>query len=293
MSGASTMRNAIKRVTHKERSGDSQHKKKFKLLEKHKDYVIRANDYKKKQLKITSLRKKAKDRNPDEFYFKMNNSEVRDGIHINLKNKNSRNFTTSSSTSKSTGTVGTGTVVDADMLYLLKSQDLGYITLKKSVEDHKINKLKENLHIIGEVKPKTHKIFVSDKEELESFDTAKHFETIPELVGRSYNRLKVPVKVDSETAAAPNIALVEQLMKEGNGKKTPKGYRELHERIKRSSKLTIAMHELMLQRHLTNSKGSKRKIVLNSGDDNNTSSNSSNDKKKEVVVFKWKRERLR
>jgi len=74
---------------------------------------------------IFSLRKKAKDRNPDEFYFKMNNSEVRDGIHINLKNKNSRNFTTSSSTSKSTGTVGTGTVVDADMLYLLKSQDLG------------------------------------------------------------------------------------------------------------------------------------------------------------------------
>ena len=28
MSGASTMRNAVKRITHKERSGDSQHKKK-------------------------------------------------------------------------------------------------------------------------------------------------------------------------------------------------------------------------------------------------------------------------
>jgi len=284
MSGASTMRNAVKRITHKERSGDSQHKKKFKLLEKHKDYVIRANDYKKKQTHITRLRKKANDRNPDEFYFKMNNSKLHNGKHMDIKNQNSRNLTRSSTSTSTAGASSTGAPLDADMLYLLKSQDLGYITLKKSVEDHKINKLKENLHIIGEVKPKTHKIFVSDKEELESFDTAKHFQTIPELVNRTYNRVKLPVPVDGETAT-PTIALVEQLLKEGKDKKTPKGYRELHERVKRSSKLTTAMHELMLQRHLTNSKGTKRKIVLNSGSDD--------DKKKEVVVFKWKKERLR
>jgi U3 small nucleolar RNA-associated protein 11 len=80
MQGASTMRNAVKRVTHKERS-QPKSRKRFGLLEKHKDYIERANDFKKKKATIKNLKKKAADRNPDEFYFNMHNSQVTNGVH--------------------------------------------------------------------------------------------------------------------------------------------------------------------------------------------------------------------
>ena len=39
--------------------------------------------------------------------------------------------------------------LDPEVLKLMKSQDLGYITHRKSIDDGKIRKLKENLHLIG------------------------------------------------------------------------------------------------------------------------------------------------
>lgn len=41
------------------------------ILEKHKDYVLRARDYHSKQERINRLREKAATRNKDEFYFSM------------------------------------------------------------------------------------------------------------------------------------------------------------------------------------------------------------------------------
>ena len=59
----SSLRNAVKRVTHKERS-QPHHRRKLGLLEKHSDYVERATDYKKKKNAINNLKVKANERNP-------------------------------------------------------------------------------------------------------------------------------------------------------------------------------------------------------------------------------------
>ena len=63
MSGAATMRNAMKRITHKERAQPFA-RRHLGLLEKHKDYKKRAYDFQKKQKYLKSLRKKAAERNP-------------------------------------------------------------------------------------------------------------------------------------------------------------------------------------------------------------------------------------
>ena len=107
MAGESAMRNAAPRRTHKERSQPGS-RKKLGLLEKHKDYLVRSKDYKKKKEIIKTLKTKASERNPDEFYFKMHNTQVVDGLHTEV-------------------TKG----LDIDTIKLLKTQDLSYIIHKK------------------------------------------------------------------------------------------------------------------------------------------------------------------
>ena len=66
----SSLRNAVKRSTHKERAQPAA-RKHLGLLEKHSDYKKRADDYKKKTARLKTLTRKAAERNQDEFYFAM------------------------------------------------------------------------------------------------------------------------------------------------------------------------------------------------------------------------------
>ena len=74
--GTSAMRKVTPRPEHKERSQPA-HRKRFGLLEKHKDYVVRAKNYHFKEKRLQALKEKAEFRNPDEFYFKMLNSKTK------------------------------------------------------------------------------------------------------------------------------------------------------------------------------------------------------------------------
>ena len=66
----SAFRKAAPRRDHKERAQPS-HRKRFGLLEKHKDYVERSKDFHRKANELQRLRVKASLKNPDEFYFRL------------------------------------------------------------------------------------------------------------------------------------------------------------------------------------------------------------------------------
>jgi len=72
----SSLRNAVKRKTHKERAQPAK-RRHLGLLEKKKDYLLRAKDYHRKQDRLRILREKAAMRNPDEFYKRMVNSSTK------------------------------------------------------------------------------------------------------------------------------------------------------------------------------------------------------------------------
>lgn len=99
------MRNAVQRRNHRERA-QPLNRQKWGLLEKHKDYSLRAKDHKDKQKRLKILKEKATDRNPDEFSFKMMSSRTRNGQRIADRGNEA---------------------LSMDVVRLLKTQDAGYI----------------------------------------------------------------------------------------------------------------------------------------------------------------------
>lgn len=73
---STSLRNSLHRRNHKER-GQLAHRTRLGILEKHKDYVLRARDYHSKQNRIQRLKEKAANRNQDEFYFGMVNQRTK------------------------------------------------------------------------------------------------------------------------------------------------------------------------------------------------------------------------
>ncbi len=56
-------------------------RRQYGLLEKKKDYKERAQDFHRKEDALRRLRRKAEERNPDEFYFAMEKARTRGGVH--------------------------------------------------------------------------------------------------------------------------------------------------------------------------------------------------------------------
>ncbi|KAK3049279.1 hypothetical protein LTR09_009457 [Extremus antarcticus] len=105
----STLRNTHQRRNHRERAQPLE-RQKWGLLEKPKDYKLRAADHKVKKRKLKTLTQKAKERNEDEFYFGMMSSETKGGVKVGQRGEN-----------------GKSGVLKMEVVQLMKTQDVGYL----------------------------------------------------------------------------------------------------------------------------------------------------------------------
>ncbi|KAJ5738665.1 hypothetical protein N7493_001820 [Penicillium malachiteum] len=128
----SSIRNAVQRRNHKERA-QLEGREKWGILEKHKDYSLRAKDYNAKKAKLKRLEEKARDRNPDEFHFGMM------GGQNQTQGKHGR------------GGVGRASAagLSHDAIKLLKTQDQGYLRTAGERLRRQIEALQREIQLQG------------------------------------------------------------------------------------------------------------------------------------------------
>ncbi|KAK3609139.1 hypothetical protein CHS0354_032665 [Potamilus streckersoni] len=207
------------------------------FLEKKKDYKLRAEDYQRKQTTIKVLKRKALDRNPDEFYFNMVKTQKVDGEHRERESAEPETTET--------------------QLKMMLSQDQRYVNMKKTAELRKIEKLKSSLHMIGiDKKPQNkHIIFVDSKKEVQEFDPAKYFNTHPSLVDRVYNRPTIDALKRGDFLGDMSEEYIKEIEEEKEKK-----YKELARRIAREKELSIISQKMEMKKHLLDKKARKIKV---------------------------------
>ncbi|KAG1925125.1 putative U3 small nucleolar RNA-associated protein [Pimephales promelas] len=183
-----------KQRDHKERS-QLGFRKHLGLLEKKKDYKLRADDYHRKQKTILALRKKAMDKNPDEFNFKMIHNQLQDGVHV-IKPEE--------------------TVMTDEQKKMMRTQDIRYVEMKRVSEMKKIERMKSELHFldVNEEKKNKHVFYVDSKKEVKDFDLATRLNTVPALVDRVYNRPTIETLTNESVLGAVESKSIKKLSKQ-------------------------------------------------------------------------------
>nr|KAG5710955.1 hypothetical protein BaRGS_013689 [Batillaria attramentaria] len=182
-------------------------------LEKKKDYKERAREYQKKRDTIKALKKKADNKNPDEFYFNMVSTQKVDGVHQKRKEKEE-------------------TTTEAQEL-LMQREDFRYVQWKRTVELRKIEKLKGRLQLLDpEFHQNKHIVFVDKETEVGEAkqrlleekkqlmqktqptpETQEEMEQVYGMLAKRYERLK------ELTVIAQKLETSMQLTKDKTGKK--------------------------------------------------------------------------
>jgi len=239
------------------------------FLEKKKDYKLRADDYNNKKQVLKHLRKKALNKNPDEFYFHMSNSKTVDGgLHRDLVSKKTKD---KSETAKA-----------KDQIRLMQTQDYKYVSMRRVMEQRKIEKLKGALHLLdktdnSDTRPlNTHTVFVNDDTEKKNLDLAERFNTTKEMLARTSNRTKLELlKSPEETSRLKSLEVDESALK-----KQHKAYKQLSQRIERQKQLALVEEKIKFRRDISNKNNKPAKIIKEESATN-------------PAIVRWKVERKR
>lgn len=244
----------VNQKTHRERH-QPESRAHLGLLEKRKDYKLRANDFNRKRAILRKLKLKAENKSPNEFYFHMINSKIIDGVH-----KDKKPF------EKHT----------PEQIKLMESQDLNYIKFRKTMELKKIDRLQSELHLIDTANniKNNHIFFVDSRDEAENFNLAKQLDTHPALISRRTNRLKIG-DLKKNVLPPVNDNVLKKICEERN-----KSYSTLQKRIEREKQLGIIQNKLEVKLQLKNNKGLKPKLVRKAT-------------KSSAAVYEWPSERKR
>lgn len=240
--------------THRERH-QPEVRKHLGLLEKKKDYILRARDFQEKQATIKLLRKRALNKNPDEFHFHMINSQLVNGAHRE-KDKEDKHT--------------------PEQIKLMETQDLRYVAYKRNIESKKIDKLQSQSHMIdiANETQNQHIFFIEDSTEMKNFDLAKKLDTHPALLSRRTNRPKLSTIKDMKLPELDDKTISKI------GQKKHMAYKELEKRVHRERELTVVEQKLEMRRALKDKKIKKPKLVKPGSKD-------------AAPIYKWKFERKR
>ena len=246
----------FKKKEYKERVQPSA-RRKLGMLEKHKDYVQRAQDHHKKQKELKALRRKAENRNPDEFRFEMENARLDPATGKWRKLPSKRELEDEEKHGK-------------EEQRLLQTQDIAYLEMRRSVDLRKVEKLRAELHGLDEPVRGRHTLFVDDDEAERVQKADEPAAAVADMLGTAPELL--------ETRTRPNLASIRGsssvvvggersgVLPAATVQNRRKKYLEMEARSKRAEKLAELSRELEIQRELSAAKpGQARKIVGRSG----------------------------
>lgn len=248
------LQHSIQKKQHRERS-QPEERKRWGLLEKKKDYKLRAADYHSKQAQLKLLKQKAQERNPDEYYHQMTKTRINEDANKVRTNQ--------------------GQALSHDAVKILKTQDSGYVRTQLAQEQKNIERLQGELIFGGTGK---HTVFVDDIQEgrlcvihgliqqtniclAKSFSAAKFFDTDNSMVNRRQNRIRRGQLEKDNRLASKQLKDEDQ---DELNKKRVEQLRELDQRMNREMELAKVKLEMDLQRELMK-KGPKQKITDKDG----------------------------
>jgi U3 small nucleolar RNA-associated protein 11 len=221
-------------------------RRKLGRLEKHKDYVLRAKDYREKRKKLLRLKRLATERNPDEFNFGMEKTRV------------------DAKTGKNTSAVPSGRQYTADEMRLMQQEDVAYLNMRRTVDLRRVEKLRSVLHALDATPRAVHTLFVDEGEDGEPQnqlqqpptreELAKRLGTVPEVVFAKVRPRLEQLRDEKLVVGGDAEAAVQQKpLRE-------KKYAELLARKKRAARIAAVARELEIKKQLAGP-GRKYKIV--------------------------------